>query len=324
MNLISVIVPVYNVERYIRRCLDSILRQTYPNIEIIIINDGSTDASGEICRQYETEYKNILVIHQKNMGVSSARNKGLDIAKGEYIGFIDGDDWIELNMYETLIECIYRYDAEVCICSKRYDEAEIRREFYGSQVVIDNHLAADQLIKGFYPASLDTSLYKRTVIMEERLNTDIHYWEDLEFNLRILQKATSISICHTPLYHVSIHADSATKRPVNYKNLTCLMIPDLLHTDVYDSSIRTLAPILQYRFLMDITAGVALKGADEIRYINSKIRNYAARNLFSIFRSSHISVRKKIYFVIIMISPCFFQKVGKVTLRKGKIYDRKT
>src|SRR5690625_1510219 len=101
--LISVIVPVYNVERFIEKCLYSIVNQTYNNLEIILVNDGSTDLSGEKCEEYAKGDSRIKVFHKANGGQSSARNLGLSIAKGDYIGFVDSDDFIELKMYETLI-----------------------------------------------------------------------------------------------------------------------------------------------------------------------------------------------------------------------------
>ena len=104
MSKISVIVPVYNVEKFIKRCLDSIINQTMRDLEIILVNDGSTDNSGKICDEYAQLDNRITVIHKENGGLSSARNTGLDVATGEWIAFVDSDDYIEKNMYEVLYE----------------------------------------------------------------------------------------------------------------------------------------------------------------------------------------------------------------------------
>lgn len=117
MTLISVIVPVYKAEKYIERCICSILRQTFQNIEVILVDDGSPDKSGEICDMWALKDKRIKVIHQKNAGAGAARNAGLRVAKGEYIGFVDSDDWIEPQMYEVMYNAIEKYSADVGMCN---------------------------------------------------------------------------------------------------------------------------------------------------------------------------------------------------------------
>ena len=115
-DLISVIIPAYNVEKYIAKCIESLLAQTYKNMELIFVDDGSTDATGKICDQYAANDRRIQVIHQENQGVSSARNKALEIASGQYVGFCDADDWIEEDMYEYLYHLIKANQAEIATC----------------------------------------------------------------------------------------------------------------------------------------------------------------------------------------------------------------
>jgi Glycosyltransferases involved in cell wall biogenesis len=114
--LISIIVPVYKVEQYLNRCVDSIINQTYKNLEIILVDDGSPDNCGKICDEYATKDSRIKVIHKENGGLSSARNAGLDIASGGYIGFVDSDDWIESNMYYVLINLAIENDSDIVQC----------------------------------------------------------------------------------------------------------------------------------------------------------------------------------------------------------------
>ena len=115
-SMISIIVPVYNVERYLARCIDSILAQTYTNFELILVDDGSSDHCGILCDEYARKDIRVKVLHKENGGVSSARNAGLDIAQGDYIGFVDSDDWIEKDMYQILIKLSKQYDADVVEC----------------------------------------------------------------------------------------------------------------------------------------------------------------------------------------------------------------
>lgn len=120
MDLISVIVPVYKVEPYLRKCVDSILAQTYTNLEVILVDDGSPDNCGAICDEYAAKDVRVKVIHKENGGQGSARNRGLDIATGKYIAFVDSDDWIDPDMYESLRNLLLQYDAEIAEGSYRF------------------------------------------------------------------------------------------------------------------------------------------------------------------------------------------------------------
>ena len=124
MPELSIIVPVYKVEKYLPRCIDSILAQTFGDFELILIDDGSPDGCGRICDEYAKKDKRIVVIHQKNMGVSAARNAGLDIAHGRYIGFVDSDDWIEPQMYEAMMDAIRENGADMAVCGVRYADED--------------------------------------------------------------------------------------------------------------------------------------------------------------------------------------------------------
>ena len=125
MPKLSIIVPIYNVEPYIRRCLDSIYAQTFKDYEAILVNDGSTDKCGLIIDEYAQNDPRIITIHQQNKGVSAARNAGLRIAKGQYIGFVDPDDWIEPEMYAKLIQNIEANNCSIASCS--WTEIDILR-----------------------------------------------------------------------------------------------------------------------------------------------------------------------------------------------------
>lgn len=118
--LLSVIVPVYNVEEFLPRCVDSLLAQTYQNLEILLVDDGATDLSGRICDQYAAKDSRVRVIHKENGGLSSARNAGLDAHRGEYIAFLDSDDWMEPDAFETMLGLAEKYAAKL-VCAGRYD-----------------------------------------------------------------------------------------------------------------------------------------------------------------------------------------------------------
>lgn len=137
-NKISVIVPVYNVEKYVSKCLASIIGQSYKNLEIIVVNDGSTDNSGVICDEYARSDNRVTVIHQKNSGVSSARNSGLEIATGELIGFVDGDDFIDTNMYEELVRQMIDENADIVCCAYKQIYPDKVVDFSDGSITIFN------------------------------------------------------------------------------------------------------------------------------------------------------------------------------------------
>lgn len=143
-DLISIIVPVYNVEPFLRRCLDSILGQTYKNLEVILVDDGSTDASGTICNEYCAKDPRVRVFHQVNAGISAARNKGLDKSSGSFIVFADSDDYIELNMVEVLLSAINRYNCSYVACGFNTvtPNEEVIREIKTDKIKIFNGVSA--------------------------------------------------------------------------------------------------------------------------------------------------------------------------------------
>lgn len=119
--MISVIMPVYNMEQYLERCLKSVVKQTYSNLEILLINDGSSDKSGDICEQWAKQDRRIRVFHKENGGLSDARNWGLEYAKGEYLCFVDSDDYMEPDMLEKLLNALEKNAAEIAVCNFVYE-----------------------------------------------------------------------------------------------------------------------------------------------------------------------------------------------------------
>ena len=146
--VLSIIVPVYNVGPYLGRCVKSILSQTFKDFELILIDDGSTDISGELCEQLKLMDHRILVVHQLNRGQAAARNQGIAIAKGEWLGFVDSDDWLEPNMYEKLLDAVSFYKAEVAICRHQFVSSSGSFQVIGEEInqVMDNIEATRQIL----------------------------------------------------------------------------------------------------------------------------------------------------------------------------------
>lgn len=176
-NKISMIVPVYNVEKYIKKCVDSLLNQTYKNFEIILVDDGSTDDSGKICDEYASKYEKIKVIHKKNGGLSSARNIGLEESTGDYIGFIDSDDYVDSNYYETMINSIIDSKSDVAIADiKIYYEDSKKTQL--SKCFNDEKISKLSVINNGLAASACNKLFKKDIISkykfaEGKVNEDL-------------------------------------------------------------------------------------------------------------------------------------------------------
>ena len=176
-SLISIIVPVYNVEQYVKCCVESIIQQTYKNLEIILVNDGSTDNSGYICDDLAKNDNRLRVIHQENKGLSAARNSGVSIAKGKYIGFVDSDDYINVRMYEKLYVAIEKYNADIAYC---------------------NHMEVDHLKSAdiYNKQNGNSYLYSQIEFQTKMLNHTVHdfVWNRL-YSREIIKDFLPVKIC---------------------------------------------------------------------------------------------------------------------------------
>jgi glycosyltransferase involved in cell wall biosynthesis len=163
--LISIIIPVYKVEPYLRKCVDSVFAQTYTNLEIILVDDGSPDNCGNICDEYAEKDKRIVVIHKENGGLSDARNAGLDIMKGEYVAFVDSDDWVSAKYVEDMYENLKKYDADISLSGTIYVYENNKKDtvlpINGNEGLYTQKEAVENLFyqKGIYPSAC-SKLYK--------------------------------------------------------------------------------------------------------------------------------------------------------------------
>ncbi len=226
--LISIIVPVYKVEKYIHKCIESILNQTYDKLEIILIDDGSPDSCPKICDDYALRDNRIKVIHQKNQGLSSARNKGIELAKGEYIGFVDSDDYIEPSMFQDLYNTIVENNADISICNfyvinnkskektvknglknKQYNKIEALKE-----ILLDNEIQSYAWNK----------LYKRELFENVKYPVGKKY-EDIGTTFYLFEKSNRIQYIGKPEYNYLNREDSIV---FNYNEQTIIDYIDII------------------------------------------------------------------------------------------------
>lgn len=219
--LISVIVPVYKVEPYLSRCVDSILAQTYRNLEILLVDDGSPDNCGAICDDYAAKDARIKVIHKKNGGLSSARNAALDVARGEYFGFVDSDDWIEPEMYETLLAGIQTYDADMAY-GGRYDvDGNTGGKTIGLCPGKDECISGMEMLgRVFLWDNCDSAAWDK--LYHRSLFADIRYPEglineDIAIFYRLMEKTSRVAMCAKPLYNYLHRPNSITTAKISEK-----------------------------------------------------------------------------------------------------------
>lgn len=223
--LVSVIVPVYNVKEYLEQCLDSIIHQTLSNIEIILVNDGSTDGSDEICKKYAALDGRVILINQKNAGLAAARQAGLNVAKGEYIGFVDSDDWLELSMYEEMYEKAKAHEADIVFCNVYRDEDK-KEQIYFEPGFYDREgmekVIFPRLLAGFDENKNECTLrwcnwlriYRRSLIEENNIRFDPRFrrCQDLPFTFECTIYANSYYyLGDRYLYHNRMNFQSLSK-----------------------------------------------------------------------------------------------------------------
>lgn len=219
---ISVIVPVYKVEPYLRKCLDSIVNQTYRNLEIILVDDGSPDNCGMICDEYAERDNRIRVIHQENRGVSSARNEGLKIASGDWIGWVDSDDWIEPDMFAYLIENVERYQTDIAVCS-RCEHYKTHQQFRGwkEKQVLETEGALKYLLENDLMQNyLWDKLWKRSIFDGITFPVGRTY-EDIAVMHLLFERANKVICLPEVKYHYlqrqgSIIGDISLENRLNY------------------------------------------------------------------------------------------------------------
>ena len=212
-KLISIIVPIYNIEIYLSRCVDSIINQCYTNLEIILVDDGSTDSCGMMCDSYKEQDSRIVVIHKANGGLSSARNAGLDVAQGEYIGFVDGDDYIEPDMYEKLYYFCSQNELDIvcarfCECIDGKDHLE---NYTGtSKIDLGSRLYCDALLErngAKITSSVWDRLYKKEMFEGIRFPEGKLY-EDIVITPTLFLNAGKCGYIDSLVYHYTIRSDS--------------------------------------------------------------------------------------------------------------------
>lgn len=240
--LISIIIPVYKVEKYLEKCIQSVINQTYENLQIILVDDGSPDNCGKICDEYAKKDHRIEVIHKSNGGLSDARNKGLEIAKGEYIGFVDSDDYIEADMYEVLYNLLKQYNADVSICNfytVSQGKISIKNADNGineyNRIEILKEILLDKNIQSY----AWNKLYKKELFDEIKYPIGKKY-EDIGTTFYLLEKCNKVVVTGKSEYYYINRQDSIVNN-VTESTITDYIELIMQRYDYIEENIRELS-----------------------------------------------------------------------------------
>lgn len=216
-KLLSIVIPVYNVENYLDRCIESVVNQTYKTTEIIIVDDGSLDSSSLICDNWGKKDSRIRVFHKNNGGLSDARNYGIEVAKGDYIAFVDSDDFLEKNMYSMMIEALERTNSDIATCGRYFfkNGEKKLKHISDKELVLDSHQAIDELLRGglIEEAAWD-KIYRKNIFYKIRFPVgEIN--EDMPIMPFLIERASRIVCTGKPYYYYCENPHSITHAEYN-------------------------------------------------------------------------------------------------------------
>lgn len=306
--LVSIIVPIYNVERYVEKCVRSVLSQDYSNFELILVDDGSPDGAGEICDDFEKKDRRIRVIHKKNGGVSSARNAGLNIAKGEYIMFIDGDDWVDTDHVSYLLYLCQKYRTPMSMSYGIHTKNADIRDFVDYQRVADGvTIAADLLYHKTVIGSYN-KMFSRALIYNNKVRFDeeLFIGEGFNFIVMCAQLAGSVATGRKSTYHYRL--DNAESAMTKF-NIDKLYNNDMALVNIKRSIIAT-SPDLTIawhyaRWLTSLNFSVWMKVAradqEHIEYYRQMSREIRSKALWVFI--SRINLKRKLPALLAILSP---------------------
>lgn len=318
MPKISVVVPVYKVEEYIHRCVNSIINQTFSDIEIILVDDGSPDICGDICDEYAYKDTRVKVVHKENGGLSDARNAGAAYAEGEYIIFIDSDDYIEKDMLEYMYQNICKYQVDMATCGA-YDVFEDRTEHkeVTKDFVCSGREAFGYILKGIHIRGeiwnklIKTSLIKNLDFPKGKL------YEDIFYTAQMMQFIDSVCVGTEPKYYYVHRSESITGKPyrpqlqdiieayeVNYK-VVCAHFPEL----------KEIAECLKIWSRFIVLDKILLE--DEYKKYSEyiKLRAYLKKNTKKILANRYFHPFRKVSVIVLRISVFLYQRMVYISVK---------
>ena len=312
---ISVIVPVYNVEAYLERCVESILQQTYAHFELILINDGSTDSSGQICDHLASQYENIKVYHIENSGVSNARNMGIQLATGSWVTFIDSDDFVTQDYLATLASAVEGVNVGFAIAPLHHIKNGIvtdipshsgKTELWSTEETMKELLMTTRT--SFFPVA---KLFKRDLLADEKFNTNYHLAEDALFLTELLLKTRCSSVfIDKPVYYYD-HREGSATTSVNRHVFDTI--------EVYQQIIAQVSqafPNLKYELInrecwsyITVYDKIIFTSREEYQKEKAELRTWIVQHRREIWKDAYFTTFRKVAILSLVISPWLYKKI---------------
>ena len=318
--MISVIVPVYNVEKYLERCVKSIAAQTYKDLEILLIDDGSTDKTGEMCDAFQQTDSRIKAFHKQNGGLSDARNYGIEHSAGEFISFVDSDDYIDEKMLETLHRLITENDADLAVCSAMdvFEGKEVTQVKEIKEFNLNKVESYKYMLRGDGIPSACNKLYKRQTVGNVRFPVGKLY-EDGFFTPQILKKVEKTAVTSKPLYYYFRRADSITTKPFRKGDLDVIEAYDKCVKQVKELCPEAL-PYAEFRYrnaYFNVLDKMLMR--DDCKEIPEykQVVKYLKKHTAQIVKDPGFGKMRKIAAVALKFSVPLYKKI---LLTKQKIY----
>ncbi|MBR1796582.1 MAG: glycosyltransferase family 2 protein [Clostridiales bacterium] len=323
MPKISVIIPVYNVEKYLRKCLDTVINQTFSDLEIILIDDGSTDGGLSVCKEYESLDQRVHVYHKPNGGLSSARNYGIDKATGEYIGFVDSDDYISEDMYEVLYRNIITYNADISLCGLYDIYNGIPQKVNNDHLVIEAN--AEETIKIVMESEITSvtavnKLYKRELFDKVRY-PEGKVSEDAFVIVDLLMECNKAVITSDQKYYYIHREGSITTLKFRPQHLHVLEAYEKNYR-LIEKSYPSLIPIAKMRLCwahFNVLDKLVFDNTEEYRETKNDIIKYLKQHYLFIIKNKYFTKSRKISISLLMISKGLYKACVQLQRKRYQI-----
>ena len=312
-ELISIIVPVYNVEQYLEKCVNSIINQTYKNLEIILVDDGATDTSGKMCDELAKIDSRIKVYHKENGGLSDARNYGVERATGEYIGFVDSDDYIDSEMYEKLYEAIKKENTDVAECNLKIiypDRVELftEKKYYSvctKQEYLEEYLKIEKVFGSACVRLINSKIAKKINFPVGKL------YEDTYYAYSLINVADSYVIMDAPYYNYLMRENSITNARFNPRIFNLIEIVEEFHNTVYENypGLEEAADCRRMYAYFSVLNSILLEDEFKNNSYYPKIINYFKGNYKMILKNKYINRSRKLSVILIKLNIDLYRKV---------------